>query len=438
MDRIKKALRGPADADRPPAASDEPDLATPDGPAGAWPGASGYPIKWRGAEMGPTADAPVEVPAPNIFAGEGMAPPMEPLAADSGSPAIGSLRSQDSGRTGAEAEADNPAPTSSVDESDPGATAAQEPAWGWYDEFIVNGKNSSGADDAPDGSGGDVRLAAGGPTPEYPNLTFYIPPADDQASDAMMEPYLEPPAGHRMIEEEVSPVALAGDEGGVAGGIDPTSIVLKSGASIESEYNFYEPWPVKWQGSDAAPPDRPEEAAARDGGAEPAGQGGTDEPADKAPEADKLEAYDYPGDYAQPFDGVDKSTAGDGQPDLIAGTGAPDAAAGGQGGGIFSSGTLTVDDSTLGPSSDTVPKDATLAVDGTTTESGTSGPGVYRSQDSGRTWADDDTDDDDEPVALADLRSEGSRPLSDTAPAPEEVIDVPDAGEPADLDDADA
>ena len=485
MDRIRKAIGRKADADRPPAASDSPDLASPDG----------------------TAEAQVEVPAPNIFVGQGIPP-----AALEG------------------AEADDAAATKlEASQADEGSAAASEPSWGWVDEFALKGNNSSfDAERPPDGPGVDAQLAAADPAREYPNLTFYIPPTDDQTAEAMIEPHLEPPAAHQgpqagygssetdslastvpetsswsdrqppaMIEEELSSEAPAGDEAGALG-IDPTSVWLKSGIStgkpdeaaarhggaeaagssgaaaeepaiaaastpapgwsditlkeghlpilepsVEeqtvlaappagtdiSAWSFQDAYPIKWEGPGFDQPDSPAEAA-------------TGEPADTAPEAEKLEAYDYPGEYAQRFDGVDDSGTGDGQPDLIAGTGAA-GAAGGQGGGIFGSGPLTLDDSTLGQSADTVPNDETLAIDGTTTESGTREPGVDRSQDSGRTLADDDSADDDsadddEPVALADLRSEGSRPLSDTAPPPEEVADLPEADEPADLDEPDA
>jgi hypothetical protein len=62
-------------------------------------------------------------------------------------------------------------------------------------------------------------------------------------------------------------------------------------------------------------------------------------------EAGEIEAvlYEYPGEYAQPFDGVDESA--------------------GQGGGIIrDSGTMTLAGSTLIPSDDKVPEDQTIAV----------------------------------------------------------------------------
>jgi hypothetical protein len=96
----------------------------------------------------------------------------------------------------------------------------------------------------------------------------------------------------------------------------------------------------------------------------------------------EAEPYEYPGEYAQRFDGVDESAPGDGLDALIAGhavhesedtvpedqaiatSGDADRATG-QGGGIVTdSGTMTLANSMLAQSDDTVLEDQTIAVGG--------------------------------------------------------------------------
>ena len=106
----------------------------------------------------------------------------------------------------------------------------------------------------------------------------------------------------------------------------------------------------------------------------------------------EAELYEYPGEYARRFDGVDESAPGNGldvlipdhtghTPDEMVPEDQPIAIRGeadgtaGQGGGIINdSGTMTLADSTLTPSGDTVPDDQRIAVGAGDTELAGSDP----------------------------------------------------------------
>lgn len=181
-------------------------------------------------------------------------------------------------------------------------------------------------------------------------------------------------------------------------------------------------------------------------------------PADLAPDAeadtDKLEAYDYPGEYAQRFDSIDKSAGGgDGQPDLIVGTATGGATVGQGSGGMADGSVRHIGDNISGSTwaSDDAGDDGPVALADRGAESPRSAgePGGIAAEDDWETpiaTTDDGgsraeagvaVEDDDEPLLLTDLTSEGSRPLSDSAPVAEDVPDVPEADEMPELDETD-